>query len=176
MACQFHTAWLYPKPLAKQWDGLAEGKAWFWVAKQALADEKEGWVVGGVGCYEGRGYRGDGSERGRTGREQTWSKVSGVQIDCQADCRVGHWDWLLWASGCFGVYIKRTDCELENISHTPTIYQIFHIFYIAFSHLLSFTLISQGRDMWGFAESFGSGGQTTCLQGSHDGAGKKKHV
>lgn len=144
MACQFYTAWLLPKPLAKQWDCLAERRAWFWVAKQALADEKEGWVVGGVGCYEGSGWRGDGSEHGRTGREQTRSKVSCVQVDCQADCHVSHRDWLLWASGCFGVYIKRTDCELKNISHTPTIYQIFHNFFIAFSTCCLLLLFPKG--------------------------------
>lgn len=55
-----------------------------------------------------------------------------MQTGCQVDCHVSHRDWLLWASGCFGVYIKRTGCEHENSSRFPPIYPIFCLSYTAF--------------------------------------------
>lgn len=52
-----------------------------------------------------------------------------MQSGCQVDCHVSHRDGLLWASGCFGVYIKRTGCEHENSTPFPPIYPIFCLSY-----------------------------------------------
>lgn len=110
-------------------------------------------------------------EHGRTGREQRRSGVSSVQSGCQADCHVSHWDWLLWASGCFGVYIKRTGCEHENTTHFSTrlsnLLPLLHYFFFSCSQAF-FSSSSHERYFQGAAESLSSGGETACLQGCHD--------
>lgn len=70
---------------------------------------KAGWWEVGIG--RGRQHR--------MGWKQRRSAVSSVQSGCQMNCHVSHRDWLLWASGCFGVYIKRTGCEHENSARPP---------------------------------------------------------
>lgn len=152
--------------------GWQKWKAWSWGAKCALACEMEGRVAGSWGRHEGRGLGGDGSANGRTGRVQRRSGVSSVQSGCQADCHVSHWDWLLWASGCFGVYIKRTGCEHENTTHfsPPSIPSLASPTPLFFSLplRLSFSSASHERHIQGAAESLSSGGETACLQGCHD--------
>lgn len=93
-----------------------------------------------------------------------------MRSGCQADCHVSHWDWLLWASGCFGMYIKRTGCEHENTTHFPPSTASFASPALLFSLALrlSFRLLSHERHIQGAAASLSSGGQTACLQGCHD--------
>lgn len=67
-----------------------------------------------------------------------------MQSGCQADCHVSHWDWLLWASGCFGVYIKRTGCEHENTTHfSPRLSNLLPLlhYYFSLALRLSFRLL-----------------------------------
>lgn len=93
-----------------------------------------------------------------------------MQSGCQADCHVSHWERLLWASGCFGVYFKSTDCQHENTSRFP------NLFHLSCSALLSLLLLgiscrhlSHERDIQGGAESLSSGGEMACLQGRSAG-------
>lgn len=82
---------------------------------------------------------GDGGGHGRTRREKRRSGVSSGYYGCQADCHVNYWDWLLWASGCFGVYFKGTGCEHENIIQSPPyLSHLSHPFHYSF-HIRSFS-------------------------------------
>lgn len=151
--------------------GWQKRKAWFQSAKHALACEMKGWTLERVGRREGRGQGGDGTEHGRTGQEQRRSAVSTMHTGCQVDCRVSCREWLLWASGCFGVHIKRKGMQtwknnsfppLSHISFTSPKQNFFPLSYRRLSCFLSHESFIRGG-----AGSLSSGGETARLQGCH---------
>lgn len=120
---QFHTVCLFPRPLALTVKVVGRnGKARFQGAKICV-----GMRDGGVGHWDGwDAVKVEDRERGMAestagqGGNGGGGKSPAGTLGCQGFCHVSCWDWLLWASGCFGVHIKRTGCEHENTTHfTP---------------------------------------------------------